>query len=64
MSVNLSGAPVIYWLYLNLRGRKYYPLFCLQFYFILLFIYHSYTDTISFLPSAVSNGRRLTVNNR
>jgi len=63
MSVNLPGAPAIYWLYLNLRGRTYYPPFCLQFYSILLFIYYSYTDTISFLPSAASNGR-LTVNNR
>lgn len=63
MSVNLYGTPAIYWLYLNMCGRTYYPPVCLQFYFILLFIYYSYSDTISFLPSAVSNGR-LTVNNR
>jgi hypothetical protein len=63
MSVSLSGTSVIYWLQFNFSGRTFYLPVCLQFYFILLFSYYSYTDTINYLRSAVSNGR-LTVNNR
>lgn len=49
MSVNLYGTPVIYWLYLNLCGRTYYPPAAFSFIlFCCLFIIHILTLSVPY----------------